>query len=199
MNKFSSPFMAKSPLNQDKKENSPLQKKGPCGGPNQPSCPDELKRMAEKQGYSKSYQSSMDVSNVGNMKQPKSLKGGFFMSIGNVSNAAQAETTKRISNLTNDPGYKAFTNNPNSTGIIRHVDNFIKSSSSARGKKAVNFQVPTKQEAGSLIDIGKKYIDSTDIMKDISFKDKLKAGVLGAKLAYQYPNILAYGEKSMKK
>ena len=176
--------------------NSPFKKKGPCGGPNQPSCKDELKRMAAKQGFNKSYQNSMNVSNVGNMNKPASLKGGSWMSSGNVNRAATAETKKRINNITSDPGYKAFTKNPNAKGIIRHVQTFIEGGK--KGGRAVKFQLPTKKEASGLISIGEKYLNSTNIMKDISFADKAKATYQGGKLALKYPNILSFSKKRMK-
>ena len=176
---------------------SPFKKRGPCGGTGQPSCPDELKRMAAKQGFNKSYQNSMNVSNVGNMKQPIAFNGGYNMTKRNVQNAATAETKKRIKNITSDPGYKAFTKNTNAKGIIRHVQNFI-----AGGKKgknnAVKFQLPTKKEASGLISIGEKYTNSTNIMKDISFADKAKATYRGGKLALKYPNILSFSKRRMK-
>ena len=176
---------------------SPSKKKGPCGGPNQPSCKEELKRMAKKQGFNKSYQNSMSVSNVGNMNQPASLKGGSYMHRSHVNNAATAETKKRIKNVTSDSGYKALTKNPNAKGVIRHVTNFIEGGRKEK-RNAVKFQLPTKEEASSLINIGKKYINSKNIMEDISFVDKAKAVYQGGKLALQYPNILSFGKKLMK-
>ena len=176
---------------------SPFKKVGPCGGPNQPSCPDELKRMAKKQGFNKSYRQSINVSNVGDMKQPRALKGGYNMTRRNVENAATAETKKRIKNVTSDSGYKAFTKNPNSKGVIRHVENFIEGGRKGKSN-AVKFQLPTRKEASSLINIGKKYINSKNIMEDISFADKAKAAYQGGKLALKYPNILSFGKKLMK-
>tara|TARA_R110000772_G_C13091539_1_gene418642 strand:+ start:54 stop:611 length:558 start_codon:yes stop_codon:yes gene_type:complete len=173
---------------------SPL-KVGKCGGANQPSCKDELKRMAKKQGFNESYQNSMNVSNVGTMR---SMSGsGSYMSPGHVNQAATAETKKRIKNVTSDSGYKAFTKNPNSKGVIRHVENFIEGGRKGKSN-AVKFQLPTRKEASSLINIGKKYINSKNIMEDISFVDKAKAVYQGGKLALQYPNILSFGKKLMK-
>jgi|TARA_B110000879_G_C10887632_1_gene399323 hypothetical protein len=173
---------------------SPL-KVGKCGGANQPSCKDELKRMAKKQGFNESYQNSMNVSNVGTMRSMNS--GGSYMSPGHVNQAATAETKKRIKNVTSDSGYKAFTKNPNSKGVIRHVENFIEGGRKGKSN-AVKFQLPTRKEASSLINIGKKYINSKNIMKDISFVDKAKAAYEGGKLALKYPNILSFGKKLMK-
>ena len=177
---------------------SPFKKKGPCGGPNQPSCKEELKRMAKKQGFNKSYRNSMDVSNVGNMKKPAGLKGGSYMHRSHVNNAARAETKKRIKNITSHPGYKAFTANPNAKGTIRHVKNFIEGGLGRRSSNAADFQTPTIKEASSLINIGKNYVNSPNIMKDISFADKAKAAFHGGKLALQYPNILSFGKRRMK-
>jgi hypothetical protein len=183
---------------------SPFQKKfssktpfhasvGPCGGPGQPSCEEELKRMAEKQGFNKSYQKSMSVSNAGNMKE---FKGGSYMSKQNVNNAATAETSKRINAFTSDPGYKAFTKNPNATAIINSVKEFTKDASSANVTNASKYQTPTLGEAKNLINIGRKYTGSDDIMKDIGIVDKIKAGVAGTKLLLKYPNILRHGKRT---
>ena len=176
---------------------SPFKKKGPCGGPNQPSCEEELQRMAKKQGFNKSYQNSMSVSNVGNMKQPARLKGGYWMHRTHVNNAATAETKKRIKNVTSDDGYKAFTRNPNAKGVIQSVKRFIDGSKNPN--QAVKFQLPTLTEASSLMTIGKKYVNSKNIMKDISFGDKAKAIYEGGKLALQYPNMLAHGKSRMRR
>tara|TARA_R110000744_G_scaffold292163_1_gene402729 strand:+ start:75 stop:635 length:561 start_codon:yes stop_codon:yes gene_type:complete len=174
---------------------SPFKKKGPCGGPNQPSCEEELKRMAKKQGFNKSYQNSMSVSNVGTMRSMSS--GGSYMSPGHVNQAATTETKKRIKNVTSDDGYKAFTNNPNAKGVIRSVEHFIEGG--RRGKsKAVRYQLPTKEESSSLINIGKKYVNSKDIMEDITPWDKAKAVYYGTKLVAKYPNLLSFGKSRIK-
>ena len=138
----------------------------------------------------------MNVSNVGNMKQPARLKGGSFMSPGNVNRAATAETKKRIKNITSDPGYKAFTKNPNAKGIIRHVQTFIEGGK--KGKRAVEYQTPTKEEAANLISIGEKYTNSTNVVKDISLVDKAKVAFFGAQIASDYPNMFSYGKRRMK-
>tara|TARA_R110000796_G_scaffold208899_1_gene325229 strand:- start:89 stop:658 length:570 start_codon:yes stop_codon:yes gene_type:complete len=172
-------------------------KPGPCGGPNQPSCKEELKRMAKKQGFNESYQNSMSVSNVGNMNQPARLKGGSWMSPSHVNNAAFSETKKRIKSVTSDSGYKAFTKNPNAKGVIRSVKRFMDGSNNPN--QAVKYQLPNKKEASSLIDIGKKYTKSKNIMEDISFVDKAKAVYHGTRLVAKYPNILSFGKSRMSK
>ena len=183
---FQKKFSSKTPLHASV---------GPCGGPGQPSCEEELKRMAKKQGFNKSYQKSINVSDVGNMKKPPSLNGGSNMTKRNVNNAATAETRKRIKNLTSDPGYKAFTKNPNATRIIKAVNDFTTEGSSANVRNARDYQTPTKEEAGSLINIGKDYIGSKNIMNDISTWDKTKATVAGGRLLLSYPNIFKHGKK----
>ena len=183
---FQKKFSSKTPLHASV---------GPCGGPGQPSCDEELKRMAKKQGFNKSYQESMSVSNAGNMNKPSSLKGGSYMSKRNVNNAGMAETSKRINAFTSDPGYNAFTKNPNATAIINSVKEFTKEGLS-NVTNASKYQTPTLGEAKNLINIGRKYTGSDDIMKDISFPDKVKAGVAGTKLLLKYPNILRHGKRA---
>ena len=186
---------------------SPFQKKfssktpfhasvGPCGGPGQPSCEEELKRMAKDQGFNKSYQKSMSVSNVGSMKQPDVLNGGSMMTKRNVNNAATAETRERINAFTSDPGYNAFTGNKNATGIINSVKEFTENATKSNVRNASDYQTPTIKEAGNLINIGRRYTGSDDIMNDISFTDKVKAGVAGTKLLLKYPNILRHGRRT---
>ncbi len=182
---FQKKFSSKTPLHASV---------GPCGGPGQPSCEEELKKMAKNSGFNKSYQNSIKVSNVGSMKQPDALNGGSMMTNKNVDNAARHETNKRINALTSDPGYKAFTGNTNAKGIIKDVKKFTKNATSAKTRNASDYQTPTIEEAGNLIKIGKKHTGSKDIMKDISFSDKVKATVTGTKLLFQYPNILKYAK-----
>jgi hypothetical protein len=172
---------------------SPFRKVGECGGPNKPPCEEELKRMAKKQGFNESYQNSMNVSNVGPMKSRPN--GAYYMSPGHVKRAAAAESKKRNKNITSHAGYKAFTSNPNATGVIRHVKSLMK-----RGDAGdVRGQIPTLKEAASLVNIGLKYANSKDIMKDISSIDKVKAVYHGANLARKYPNIVDFINSRMPK
>ena len=77
------------------------------------------------------------------------------------------------------------------------MENFIKGGKKGRGN-AADFQTPTIKEASSLINIGKKYVNSENVMEDISFADKAKAMFHGTMLASKYPNILSFGKKRMK-
>ena len=172
---------------------SPFRKVGECGGPNQPPCEEELKRMAKKQGFNESYQNSMNVSNTGSMRSMP--KGGYFMSPGHVRRAASAESKKRNKNITSHAGYKAFTSNPNATGVIKHVKSFMKKGDAGD----VSGQIPTLEEAAGLVDIGLKYTNSKDVMKDISSTDKIKAAYHGVNLARKYPNIINFAKSKTPK
>jgi len=165
---------------------SPFRKVGECGGPNKPPCEKELKRMAKEQGFNESYQNSMNVSNVGIMKSRPN--DAYYMSPGHVKRAAAAESKKRNKNITSHAGYQAFTSNPNATGVIKHVESFMKKGDTGD----VRGQIPTLKEASGLIDIGLKYTNSKDVMKDISSIDKIKAAYHAANLARKYPNIVDF-------
>ena len=179
------------------KKNGPA-KEGPCGMPGYPSCDEELKSMAEKQGYNKSYINSMQFSNTNSKPQSK---GGYFLSIGGVNDAGQTETTKRISQFTNDPGYKALVSNSNARPVVSRIKQFIgrATGSNIRRKfhqtNSSDYQVPSMGEVSSLLSIGRKYTGSKDITKDIGLLDKGKALYQGYKLLNKYPNLKEYTEK----
>lgn len=179
------------------KKNGPA-KEGPCGIPGYPSCDDELKKMAEKQGYNESYINSMQFSNT---KSKVQNKGGYFLTKGGVNASGQAETKKRISQFTNDPGYLALTSNSNARPVVSKIKQFIgrATGSPIRRKfhktNSSDYQVPSKKEVEGLLSIGRKYTGSKDITKEISFLDKGSALYKGYKLLKKYPNLKEYAEK----
>ena len=169
---------------------SPFKKKGPCGGPNQPSCKDELKRMAKSMKYNESYREEMSVSDTGSMRDY--YKGGKFMNPKNVNNSAKAVTTKRVNELTNRPEYKALTKNKAARPIVGRADQFVRK---AKTRGSSRYQVPSVKEVESLLEIGGKYVGSKDLSKDITFLDKTKALYHGWKIASKYPNLKKYATK----
>jgi hypothetical protein len=179
------------------KKNGPA-KEGPCGIPGYPSCDEELVKMAKKQGYNNSYVNAMQFSNTNSRPQNR---GGYFLTKGGVDNAGQAETTKRISKFTNDPGYKALVSNSKARPVVSKIKQFIgrATGSNIRRKfhktSASDYQVPNMSEVSNLLDIGRKYVGSKDITKDIGLIDKGKALYQGYKLLKKYPNLKQYAEK----
>ena len=179
------------------KKNGPA-KEGPCGIPGYPSCNEELKRMAKKQGYNSSYINSMQFSNTNSKAQNR---GGFFLTPGGVNLSGQAETTKRINQFTNDPGYKALTSNSRARPVVSKVKQFIgrATGSNIRRKfhatNSSDYQVPSMSEVSGLLSIGRKYAGSKNITKDISLLDKGRALYKGYQLLKKYPNLKEYAEK----
>ena len=178
--------------------NSSRGNEGPCGRPGYPSCNEELKSMAKKQGYNKSYIDSMQFSNANAKPQNQ---GGHFLSIGGVNKAGQAETTRRIGQFTNDPGYKALVSNSAARPMVSRIEQFIgrATGSDIRSKfhqtNSSDYQVPSMGEVSELLSIGRKYTGSKDITKDIGLLDKGKALYQGYKLLNKYPNLKEYAEK----
>lgn len=165
-------------------------KKGPCGGKGFPSCQEELMRMAEKKGANKSYLKSIKLSDVGNMKQmtQPQFGGSTYMSPKHVDKAINAETQRRATKIINHPYYEALTQNKEARPIINSVDKFLKKSRE-RKNRSEEYLIPSIEEAGTLLEIGGKYVDSKDLASDITAKDKFKAILQGGKLLFKYPNL----------
>ena len=86
--------------------NSSRGNEGPCGRPGYPSCNEELKSMAKKQGYKRVI--SIACSLVANAKPQK--RWAFFVDRGG-EQSRSSRNTRRIGQFTNDPGYKALVSN----------------------------------------------------------------------------------------
>jgi hypothetical protein len=178
------------------KKNSPL-KIGQCGIPGYPSCEEELKNMTAKAGKKykgiKSYLNSIKLSDTRDMK--KLPNGASFMTYSQVADAVKAETKRRIKNLTSDPGYIALTKNSAARPVTNRITQYIKSAESARGKRAVEYIIPSKKETRGLLNIGRKYANSKDLKKDVSFADNAKALFYGAKILNKYENLAKIAKK----
>lgn len=161
-----------------------------CGAPGKPPCPEELRRMATNMGVNESYINSISVKDIKNFNRQTQgqNKGSYYISPGRVWETVNAETLRRINDLKNQPGYQVFVNNPNAGPVVQSVDRFINRASTARGRNSLNYQVPTVQEAQGLINIGQKYVNSSDIQSDMSVLDKVKGLTAGFNLLRKYPN-----------
>ena len=171
-------------------------KKGPCGGKGFPPCQEELVRMAKKQGANKSYRKSIRLSDVGNMKQMTGSRfgGSTYMTPGHVNKAISAETERRANEIINHPHYKALTQNKEARPIVNNVDKFLRQSRNNK-RRPEEYLIPSVKEAGTLLEIGGRYIDSKDIAADIKTKDKIAALFQGGKLLFKYPNLRKIADK----
>jgi len=166
-------------------------KLGPCGDkPGQTPCKDELKRMSKDMGYSGSYQENMKVEDGGQMKRLPS--GMSFMTLGHVHRSAKALTNKRVKNLTNNSSYKVLTDNPSAGPVVKGIKKFI---AGASKKGSPRYQVPSAEEAKSILEIGGKYAGSENFGDSVSTLDKGKLLYHGWKLASKYPNIKEIAKK----
>lgn len=163
-------------------------KQGPCGAPGFPSCEDELIRMAEKAGANESYLSSIKVSDGGIMKKPSHFEGASYMSRGNVNKSINAETKRRATDIISHPSYETLTQNLDARPMVSRVNNYLNNAKNNKNQ-AIKYMIPSLKEADSLLQIGNKYIDSSDIAEDISTWDKGKALFQGWKLLKKYPNL----------
>ena len=174
-------------------------KKGPCGGKGFPPCQDELMRMAKKQGANKSYLRSIKLSDVGNMKQmtQPQFGGSTYMTPGHVNRAINAETQRRATNILSHPHYQALTQNKEARPIVKNVNKFLRKSRENKNRPE-EYLIPSVKEAGTLLEIGGKYIDSKDLAADITFGDKASAIGQGLKLLAKYPNLMKIKNKYSK-
>lgn len=175
MNKRLTPYGIEPNPNKQKIQN--IISAGPCGGPGQPSCPDEFNKMVENSRLPSSYKNSLKFSDAqvtDNYVRPKHI---MF--------ATRAENERRVNAIKNDPGYKALTQNKAARKVVSRVDRYL--------DQAVNtgtgFYIPTMQESKKLLNIGRKYTGSKNIMKDMSLLDKGKAAFYAWQIADDYPNL----------
>jgi len=149
---------------------------GPCGTPGNP-CPDEFNRMVQKSSLPKSYKQSLKYSDAGvtdNNVRPV-----------NIINAVKAENERRVSAIKKDPGYKALTQNKQARPVVSRVDRYLDQAT----KRGTGYYIPTMKESEGLLNIGRKYVGSKNIMEDLSLWDKGKALFHGWRLADKYPNL----------
>ena len=158
------------------KNNSFKKVQGPCGTPGNP-CPDEFNRMVKKSSLPKSYKQSLRYSDAGvtdNNVRPV-----------NIINAVKAENERRVSAIKSDPGYKALTQNKQARPVVNRVDQYL----DRAAKKGTGFYIPTMKESEGLLNIGRKYVGSKNIMEDLSLWDKGQSLFQGWRLANKYPNL----------
>ena len=158
------------------KNNSFKKVQGPCGTPGNP-CPDEFNRMVQKSSLPKSYKQSLRYSDAGvtdNNVRPV-----------NINNAIKAENARRVSAIKSDPGYKALTQNKQARPVVNRVDQYLDRAAT----HGVNYLIPSIKEAEGLLNIGRKYTKSKNIMKDIKFGDAILAKGRAEWLFYKYPNL----------
>lgn len=150
---------------------------GPCGGPGQPSCADEFNKMVKNSKLPSSYKKSLKFSDAqvtDNNVRPK-----------NIMFATRAENKRRVNAIKNDPGYKALTQNKAARSVVKRVDSYLDQAVN----KGTGFYIPTIQESEKLLNIGRKYAGSKDVMKDMNLWDKGKAAFYAWQIADDYPNL----------
>jgi len=164
--------------------------RGPCGTPGFPPCPDEFNRMVRKSSLPKSYKNNLrysDAKVTDNNVRPV-----------NLNNAIKAENARRVSAIKSDPGYKALTQNKQARPVVNRVDKYLDKAVT----HGVNYLIPSMKEAEGLLNIGRKYTKSKNIMKDIGFGDAIQAKARAEWLFYKYPNLenaaKGYGYKKNK-
>ena len=152
--------------------------RGPCGTPGFPPCPDEFNQMVRKiKTLPKSYKENLrysDAKVTDNNVRPV-----------NIINAVKAENARRVSAIKSDPGYKALTQNKNARPVVNRIDQYLDQAV----KKGTGYYIPTMNEAEGLLNIGRKYVGSKNIMQDLNLWDKGKALFHGWRLADKYPNL----------
>ena len=177
-------------------------KKGLCGTPGYPPCEKELRRMAKAKGYPDSYIDSIKLKDAGNLKMVKRFNkkiGGpediAFLSPRGLDEAVRAETNRRIDDLISDPGYIALTQNSAARPIVNRITNYIKNARKQQGRRTSDYIVPSREEAKNLLSIGRKYVNSKNIMEDIDLIDGAKAYFYGKRLLSKYPNLQKIANK----
>jgi hypothetical protein len=78
--------------------------------------------------------------------------------------------------------------------MVSNVDKYLNKAKNNKNQ-AIKYMIPSLKEADSLLQIGDKYINSSDIAEDISILDKGKALYHGWKLLSKYPTLKKIAKK----
>lgn len=197
---------------------------GPCNRPGYPSCKEEYEKMVIEQGnnprrpLSDSYVDAL--LKVSDEFLDGGKTGGVKIVPGDIINATRRETNKRFDYIKGTNAYKRFVLNPNAGPVIKKFKKeFDVLEGRSKGYPA-DYQLPNEEELSGLNKLADKYAGSEDVNKvlnkkydtieeknkafnnlyenDLSFVDKIKAGIQGFKLSRQYPNLLNIANKKFK-
>ena len=184
--------------------------KGPCNKPGTPSCKDEYLKMVNKKAdqYNRDKKGNKINKKAFFLNQSyiKSLTdvsykyedGGVrnqYISPGDINRAIGQETDNRYKALKNTNAYKKFVKNPKAGAVVSKLNNIF--SSLERSPQKLKYQLPKTNEISSLINLGNKYANSKNIIKDLSFTDKLKASASATILSIKYPNLEKVARKKI--
>lgn len=186
--------------------------KGPCNKPGTPSCKDEYLKMvnqkADEYYRDKKGKKIKKRSFFLNQSYVKSLTdvsykyedGGVknqYISPGDINKAIGQETTNRYDALKNTNAYKKFVKNPKAGAVVSKLNNVF--SSLEKSPQHLKYQLPKTNEISSLINLGNKYANSKNIIKDLSFVDQFKATASATILSKRYPNLEKVARKKLLK
>jgi len=174
-------------------------KKGWCGTPGNPPCPEEFKRMVNSsKSLTDSYKNEMikkadsfvKVTGVTKMVLPA-----------HIGRATAAINKQRLSGIQNTPAYKTMSTNKNvkNTGVGRTVKNYEQKVKS--GRNPYDYQIPKASEIKKIRDFGLESSKSTNIVSAAA-KSPIKAiGALSEmnKVLKKYPNLEKIKKKQEKR
>ena len=173
-------------------------KKGWCGTPGNPPCPEEFKRMVNSSKYlTDSYKNEMikkadsfvKVAGVTKMVLPS-----------HVGRATAAINKQRLSGIQNTPAYKKMSTNKEvkNTGVGRTVKNYEQKVKS--GLSPHNYQIPKASEIKNIRSLGLEVGKSANIVSAVA-KSPVKAILAYSemnKVLKKYPNLEKIKKKHIK-
>jgi hypothetical protein len=174
-------------------------RKGRCGTPGNPPCPEEFKRMVKSsKNLTDSYKDEMIKKADSFVKVTGANK---MVTAGHIGRATSAMNKQRLSEIQNTPVYKEMSTNKNvkNTGVGRTVKNY--ESQVKSGRNPYDYQIPKASEIKKIRSFGLESSKSTSIGSAVAKSPMKAAGAYFEmnKVLKNYPNLEKIKKKQEKR
>ena len=174
-------------------------RKGRCGTPGNPPCPEEFKKMVKSsKNLTNSYKDEMIKKSDSFVKVTGVNK---MVTAGHIGRATSAMNKQRLSQIQNTPAYKTMSTNKNvkNTGVGRTVKNY--ESQVKSGRNPYDYQIPKASEIKKIRAFGLESSKSTSIGSAVAKSPMKAAGAYFEmnKVLKNYPNLEKIKKKQEKR
>ena len=176
-------------------------RKGRCGTPGNPPCPEEFKKMVKSsKSLTNSYKDEM-IKKSDSLVKVTGANKSKFVTPGHIGRATAAINKQRLSEIQNTPVYKEMSTNKNisNTGVGRTVKNYENQVKS--GRNPYDYQIPKASEIQKIRSFGLESSKSTSIGSAVSNSPikAAKAYFEMNRVLKDYPNLERIKKKQEKR
>jgi hypothetical protein len=175
-------------------------RKGRCGTPGNPPCPEEFKRMVKSsKSLTDSYKDEM-IKKADSFVKVTGANKNKMVTAGHIGRATSAMNKQRLLEIQNTPAYKTMSTNKEvkNTGVGRTVSNYEKQVKS--GRNPYDYQIPKASEIKNIRSLGLEVSKSSNIISAAA-KSPVKTGRAFyemKKVLKNYPNLEKIKKKHIK-